>query len=47
VRADIFWGFGAAAESIAGRLKSPGKLYVLLPRALAARLSPGRSGGSS
>ncbi len=36
VRADIFWGFGARAEAIAGRLKAPGKLYVLLPKPLAA-----------
>jgi membrane-bound lytic murein transglycosylase A len=38
VRGDVFWGFGADAESIAGRMKSSGKLYVLLPKALAARL---------
>lgn len=38
VRADIFWGFGADAASIAGRMKSSGKLYVLLPKPLAARL---------
>ena len=39
VRGDIFWGFGARAESIAGRMKAPGRLFVLLPRALAARVS--------
>jgi membrane-bound lytic murein transglycosylase A len=39
-RADIFWGFGARAESIAGRLKSGGSLYVLLPNALARRIGP-------
>jgi membrane-bound lytic murein transglycosylase A len=38
-RADIFWGFGARAESIAGRMKSGGTLYVLLPKALAARVA--------
>jgi len=38
VRADIFWGFGARAESIAGGMKSGGSLYVLLPKALAARV---------
>jgi membrane-bound lytic murein transglycosylase A len=37
VRADIFWGFGADAESLAGHMNSPGSLYVLLPKALAAR----------
>ena len=44
VRADIFWGFGARAESIAGGLKSGGGLYVLLPRALAARIGHGFAG---
>lgn len=39
-RADIFWGYGARAESIAGGMKSRGSLYVLLPKALAARLGP-------
>ncbi len=38
VRGDVFWGFGADAASIAGRMKSSGKLYVLLPKTLAARL---------
>jgi membrane-bound lytic murein transglycosylase A len=38
VRGDVFWGFGEDEESIAGRMKSSGKLYVLLPKALAARL---------
>ena len=38
VRGDVFWGFGDDAASIAGRMKSPGKLYVLLPKAVAARL---------
>jgi peptidoglycan lytic transglycosylase A len=38
VRGDVFWGFGADAESIAGRMKSPGRLYILLPKPLAARL---------
>ena len=39
-RADIFWGFGARAESIAGGMKSGGNLYVLLPKVLAARIGP-------
>ena len=38
VRGDVFWGFGADAASIAGRMKSSGQLYVLLPKALAAKL---------
>jgi len=37
-RADVFWGFGHDAESIAGRMKTTGRLYVLLPKAVAARL---------
>lgn len=40
VRGDVFWGFGAAAEAIAGRMKSSGRLYVLLPKPLAAHLAP-------
>lgn len=31
LRADLFFGFGAQAESDAGRMRSPGRLYVLLP----------------
>lgn len=31
VRADLFFGFGAEAERLAGRMKQPGRLYVLLP----------------
>jgi membrane-bound lytic murein transglycosylase A len=44
LRADIFWGFGAKAEAIAGGLKSSGLLYVLLPKTLAASLPPRFSG---
>ncbi|HEY6578569.1 MAG TPA: MltA domain-containing protein [Rhizomicrobium sp.] len=39
LRVDIFWGFGARAESVAGRMKSTGGLYVFLPKTLAAHLS--------
>jgi membrane-bound lytic murein transglycosylase A len=38
LRADIFWGYGAEAESIAGRMKSAGHIYVLLPKSLASRI---------
>lgn len=31
VRADFFWGFGASAAKQAGRMKSPGHMWVLLP----------------
>ena len=40
VRGDVYWGYGADAQSIAGRMKHPGRLAVLLPRAVAARLGP-------
>ncbi|CAN5258465.1 murein transglycosylase A [soil metagenome] len=32
VRADVYWGSGAAAGEIAGRMKQRGELFVLLPR---------------
>ncbi|HUJ04216.1 MAG TPA: MltA domain-containing protein, partial [Rhizomicrobium sp.] len=38
VRGDVFWGFGKKAEDVAGQMKAQGRLYVLLPKALAARL---------
>jgi membrane-bound lytic murein transglycosylase A len=37
-RADVFWGFGRDAESIAGRMKSDGRFFVLLPKAVAAHV---------
>lgn len=37
-RGDIFWGFGANAEAIAGRMKSDGRFFVLLPKTVASRL---------
>jgi membrane-bound lytic murein transglycosylase A len=37
-RGDIFFGFGTEAESRAGMMKAPGRLYVLLPNGLAAKL---------
>ena len=36
VRADLFWGRGERAERMAGLMKQPGSLHVLLPRAGAA-----------
>lgn len=38
LRADVFWGFGADAESVAGRMKSRGALFILLPKRLAVHL---------
>ena len=32
VRADFYWGSGPAAGSLAGRMKQPGRMWVLLPR---------------
>jgi membrane-bound lytic murein transglycosylase A len=40
VRGDIFWGFGEEAEAIAGRMKSNGRFFVLLPKSMASRLRP-------
>ena len=37
-RGDIFFGFGGDAEARAGAMKAPGRLYLLLPNALAAKL---------
>lgn len=36
-RGDIFWGPGADAAEIAGRMKQPGRLIALLPRRIAAK----------
>jgi membrane-bound lytic murein transglycosylase A len=38
VRGDIFFGFGAEAERRAGAMKAPGRLFVLLPNTLAAKI---------
>src|SRR6185436_7689499 len=32
VRADFFWGTGADAGALAGRMRQPGKLWLLWPR---------------
>ena len=42
VRGDVFWGFGSDAQAIAGRMKADGRLFVLLPKAVAARLGAGK-----
>lgn len=42
VRADMFFGFGDEAERRAGAMKAPGRLYVLLPNALAGSIGDGR-----
>ena len=38
VRGDIFFGFGGKAEQQAGDMKSQGRMFVLLPNDVAARL---------
>jgi membrane-bound lytic murein transglycosylase A len=35
-RADFFWGLGAKADSMAGKMKQDGKMWVLLPKHLPA-----------
>jgi membrane-bound lytic murein transglycosylase A len=32
VRADFFWGFGAEAGALAGRMRQQGRMWVLLPK---------------
>ena len=41
VRGDFFWGYGAEALAEAGRMKSRGRYFVLLPNAVAARMQAG------
>jgi membrane-bound lytic murein transglycosylase A len=36
VRGDVFWGAGDEAAEIAGRMKHEGRMWLLLPRELAA-----------
>jgi len=37
VRGDLFWGAGAQAREAAGHMKSPGRLYILLPKVIQPR----------
>ena len=34
VRGDYFWGYGAQAEAMAGVMKSKGRYWFLMPKAL-------------
>jgi membrane-bound lytic murein transglycosylase A len=34
VRGDLFWGTGAPALEVAGRLKQPGRYFILLPKSV-------------
>jgi membrane-bound lytic murein transglycosylase A len=38
VRGDVYWGWGDKAALIAGHMKSPGSIIVLLPKKLANKL---------
>jgi peptidoglycan lytic transglycosylase A len=40
VRGDVYWGYSPDAGSIAGRMRSEGRMTVLLPRSVALRLGP-------
>jgi membrane-bound lytic murein transglycosylase A len=37
IRGDLFWGTGEPALEFAGRMKNPGRYYVLLPKTLVTR----------
>jgi peptidoglycan lytic transglycosylase A len=39
VRADIFFGHGAEAEALAGRMKQTGTMYALVPKPVADRIA--------
>jgi membrane-bound lytic murein transglycosylase A len=43
VRADFFWGFGAEAGALAGRMRQQGQMWVLLPRGVSADAAAARS----
>jgi membrane-bound lytic murein transglycosylase A len=40
VRGDVYWGYTLEAGSIAGRMRSEGRMTVLLPQGIASRLGP-------
>jgi peptidoglycan lytic transglycosylase A len=43
VRGDVYWGYGAAPGMIAGRMRSEGRMTVLLPKSVAGKLGAGAS----
>lgn len=47
VRGDFFWGAGPQAAARAGVMRARGKMYVLTPRSVAARLRKNASASSS
>lgn len=40
VRGDVYWGYGSDAGAIAGRMRSEGRMAVLVPNSIASRLGP-------
>jgi membrane-bound lytic murein transglycosylase A len=42
LRGDVYWGIGADAGAIAGRMKNQGRMTVLLPQAVAAHIGQHR-----
>jgi membrane-bound lytic murein transglycosylase A len=40
VRGDVYWGYSPDAGAIAGRMRSEGRMTLLLPRSVALRLGP-------
>lgn len=40
IRVDFFWGFGDAAGEVAGKMKHPGQVWVLLPNGYHPRYLP-------
>jgi membrane-bound lytic murein transglycosylase A len=42
VRGDVYWGWGDKAALVAGQMKSPGAMIVLLPKKLAAKFLNGK-----
>ena len=41
VRADMFWGAGAAAETLAGPMAAKGRYWILLPNGVDPRIPSG------
>ncbi len=40
LRGDLYWGHGEAAEAVAGRMRHPARLWLLLPRGLEPAVTP-------
>jgi membrane-bound lytic murein transglycosylase A len=40
VRGDVYWGYGPGPGAIAGRMRSEGRMTVLLPKRVAEKLGP-------